>query len=314
MDWFEKNKKHLDSYWIKHVKQRIEQNKNFQALIYGSTGSGKSWACLSMALMLDPTFTADRVIFDHLELVQLTNRGKLAKGSAIVFEEVGITLDSSEWQSVINKAMRHIFETIRHRNNILLLNTPSPSFLAKGTRTLLHAMITPVGIDFHNKITRCKAEGVQYNPKMDKVYYKNLRVSTEDGLLPVQFWLIPKPPDDLIAAYEVKKRAFTDVLYSGIEKELLGLENRRKGKEKVFNYNTKCLKCGHLWERRGSVIPKCPKCQCKRTENHVLAPTRAVFEEKDEKISLSLVHSSEYDKIEAQTSPLSPPSHNNNHV
>lgn len=251
------------SHWVSYIRQRLRNNRNFIGLAVGSTGSGKSWSCISIAHMIDPSFTVERIIFDPLELVRMFNQGKLQRGSAVVFEEVGCTLDSASWQSALNRLMRHVFETCRSKNNILLLNTPSPTFLSKGVRLLVHAHLTPIGIDKQAGVCRMKAELIQHNTKLDKVYYKRLRVVTPDGVVPVNAWRVPKPPKNLIKEYEAKKKQFTNEMYVDIEKEIVALRAQPKKRER---FPAACKNCAYEWRALSPTPSKCPKCHSGRTE------------------------------------------------
>ena len=63
---------------------------------------------------------------------------------------------------------------------------------------------------------------LQYNSRMQKFYYKYLKVITSSGAIPISRWKIPKPSESLIKEYEIKKRNFTDSLNKRIYHELSG--------------------------------------------------------------------------------------------
>ena len=48
--------KEKEKSWIRYIKQRIKQNKNFLGFISGPTGSAKSWSSLRIAEDLDKDF------------------------------------------------------------------------------------------------------------------------------------------------------------------------------------------------------------------------------------------------------------------
>jgi biotin operon repressor len=211
-------------HWISYILQRIKKNKNFLGFISGPTGSGKSWSSLKIAEDLDPEFDETRIVFSGVELMQLINSGKLKKGSVIVFEEAGIGMSSKNWQSVINKMLNFLIQTFRHRNFILIFNSPYMDYVDSSTRKLFHAEFETQSIDEKNKVVRLKARLIQYNSKIRKFYFKMLRVITSNGIIPVDIWRVEKPSANLIKAYEIKKRAFTDKLNEKIQKELENYE------------------------------------------------------------------------------------------
>jgi len=220
-----------EKYWITYIKGRIKKNKNFLGFISGQTGSGKSWTSLSIAQVLDKNFNIDRVVFSALELMNLINSGELKRGSVIVFEETGIEMNNRSWASITNKMLNYLMQTFRHKNLILIMNSPYMDFVDSATRKLFHAELQTVSINFKTNQCRIKPQIIQYNSRNQKFYYKRLRVITNEGSIPVGLWAVNKPSDDLIKAYEIKKRKFTDGLNDRIMDELI-TEYDKKDKKK----------------------------------------------------------------------------------
>lgn len=208
--------------FVKYIRRRIEQNKNFLAPITGQTGSGKSWAGLSICEMIDPTFSVDRVVFGGEELMRLINSDKLPKrkGVTFLFDEAGIDLSNRNWQSMTNKMINFLFQTFRHRCFILLFTAPYIDFVDSSTRKLFHGEMKTISINFTDRTTKIKPLLLQYNPEMKKFYKKFLRVATGKGVVPLNEWNVPAPSKKLVEEYERKKTAFTTNLNRGIELEL----------------------------------------------------------------------------------------------
>ena len=223
--------KHKEKYWITYIKQRIKKNKNFLGFIGGQTGSGKSWSSLRIAEELDPEFNIDRCVFGGLELMNLINSDKLKRGSVIVFEEAGIEMNSRNWQSITNKMLNYLLQTFRHRNFVLIFNSPFMDFIDNATRKLFHAEMLTVGIDFKKKQTKLKAQLLQYNSRMQKFYYHRLKVIKAEGNIPINIWRVDKPSDDLLEAYEKKKLEYTNRLNQKIYEELEAVQNKDKKKK-----------------------------------------------------------------------------------
>ncbi len=224
-------KKQKTPSWVSYIKQRIKKNKNFLGFISGQTGSGKSYAGMSICEMCDPEFNAERIIFSGKELLSLINSGKLKKGSAILFDEAGIDLSNRSWQSVTNKLLNFLLQTFRHRNFILIFTSPYLDFVDAATRKLFHAEFSTVNIDFKRQTTKIKPQLIQYNGRLRKFYYKYLRVISPNGSIsPIRFWHVPKPSNDLLKQYEKKKTNFTDKLNKSIELDLAKLEGKKSYK------------------------------------------------------------------------------------
>ena len=147
---------HKNPSWIKYGLQRIKNKKNFLVGTYGKTGSGKSYADLSVAEMWNPDFAdhPERICFAPSELMSLINSGTLKKGHVIIPEEMGVQTGNREWQSANNKAILQLIQTFRNLGLIVLINTPYQSFIDKGIRKLLHANWKTVGIDYENKTVK----------------------------------------------------------------------------------------------------------------------------------------------------------------
>lgn len=214
--------------WVKYIKGRINQRKNFLGLISGPTGSGKSWTAISMALMLDPTFNAKRIIFSFRNLMELINSSeKFSAGTVFMWDETQVDASSRAWQSLTNRLLNSLLSTFRHRNFILLITSPYADFLDSQARKLLHADFQTMKINFSSRIVRLKPHLIQYNPRNKKFYYKYLRVSSKNGPAPVIYWDVPAPPKWIIEDYEELKMEFTSKLNKDIERQLTNLEKAK---------------------------------------------------------------------------------------
>ena len=80
--------------WVRYIRQRIKKNKNFLGVITGPTGSGKSYAGLTICKEVDPEFDETRVIFKAKDLMSLINSGELKAGSTILWDEAGVDLSN----------------------------------------------------------------------------------------------------------------------------------------------------------------------------------------------------------------------------
>jgi len=226
-------KKNKDPSWVTYIKGRIKKHQNMLLAIIGKTGSGKSYAGLSIAEMLDKNFTVDRVIFGFRDLMRVINSGETFKpGTCFVWDEFQIDAGSRDWQSVANRLINSLLSTFRHKNFILIITTPYLDFIDNQSRKLLHAEMETKKIDYKKKETKLKPQLIQYNGRNKKFYYKYLRIRTAKGIRPIVSWSIKKPSKELVEAYEAKKTEFTTKLNQGIEAQLNDIENNKKPKEK----------------------------------------------------------------------------------
>lgn len=208
-------------YWVRYIKSRIDKKKNFLCLVSGQTGGGKSYTCLSVALMLDKNFTADRIVFGLSGLMKLINSGEnFPAGTVFVWDEFQIEGSSRNWQSLTNKLLNSLLSTFRHRNFILLINSPYEDFIDSQSRKLLHANWEVTGINYEKEKTIIKPMIVQYNGRRKQFYYKYLRIRTNKGISPVTKWSVPRPPKWITDTYELMKHQFTNNLNKSIERQL----------------------------------------------------------------------------------------------
>ena len=229
--------------WIDYIKSRIEKNKNFLAIISGPTGSGKSWAGLSLGELIDPEFCAERVVFKGKDLMELINSGKLKKGSVIVWDETQIDLSNRNWQSVTNKMLNYLLSTFRHKNFILFFTSPYSDFIDSATLKLFHANFETRGINKAKKTVTLSPKLLQYNQSIKKWYRKYLKVKTGNGLIKVKSLVLDRPSKNLIDEYENKKNKFTKNLNFDISEKLGSLNSFGESKGSLTNKQQAILDC-----------------------------------------------------------------------
>ena len=213
-------------YWVYYIRRRIEKNKNFLGFIGGVSGSGKSWAGLSICLMVDPTFHQGRIVTNMRQLLRLINSGELKSGNAILWDEAGIDINNKSWQSLTNKAINFLVQTFRHKRFILIFTSPFIDFIDNSTRKMFHAEFLMRSINEKESRSKLKPYIIQYNGRKRKFYYKYLRVKSPNGMIvPLKTWNIPKPPIWLIESYEDIKTKFTSNLNKDLERQLNEQEN-----------------------------------------------------------------------------------------
>ncbi len=253
-------KTNKEKSWIKYIRNRITNNKNFLCIFSGQTGGGKSWSAVSIAEQLDPDFTIERCVFYARDLLKLINSGKLKKGSVIVWDECSVDAGNRDWQSAVNKLINHLFTTFRRENLIIFFTTPYSDFVDSSLRKLFHAEFLVAGIDQKKGTCRIKPEHIQYNARIQKYYHKRLmRINPKSKLLSkISFWQVPKPSKELSDLYEAKKKKFTHELNKELLIKLNAIEEKQKPKQRLIY---ECPKCQYEWKATKSKNPKrCPEC------------------------------------------------------
>jgi DNA-binding CsgD family transcriptional regulator len=222
-----KYKKGEDS-WIRWIKKRLRHNLNFLALFQGPTGSGKTWASISVAQQIDKDFSVDQIVFSFKELMDVINADwfKEKKPKIIIFDEPQVSISNRSWQSTTNKLMNYLASTFRHQNIILLFASPYIDFLDKQTTRLIHCIFECMSIDKKKKTCKLKPLIQQYNSRLKKTYQHPLYVINDKRKLsPLRRWEIPSPTKEMIELYEKKKEEFT----SELNKKISGDVNKLSG-------------------------------------------------------------------------------------
>ena len=257
---------------LKWIEWRISKNKNCIIIFNGPTGSGKSWAGLSLAEQvaeqMETQFkVSTNVSFNFIELLKKTKLpGNDKPGTVFLMEEVGSVGSggsAKEWMSKANAFFNSFMQTTRHRNQILIMTCPSFSNLDASSRRLVHCQIEMTGIDFNKNRSMCKPYVLQINSRSGKIYFKYLRFSTVNGRGKLKILSLKKPDQRLINNYEVVKSKFTTQLNQFI---IDATENRSKkdvtkaaatklAKEKVLQL----IKNGHKNEHVAKIAGISPR-------------------------------------------------------
>ena len=201
-----------DDFILNHIRSQIyKKNRNFTALIMGRVGTGKSFSALALCQLLHKDFNVrEHVFFFTKDILKGVYEEKFPAGTPIIFDEAGI--DNSNRKSYMDKfniAMSFLLQTWRDRNIILFVTVPEQLFLDKGIRRLFDMHIETTNVNFSRETVSTKWKTVKVNYQSGKAYFTNLR--DENGaILKIE---IPKPDDEIIREYKLKKREFQNKLY-----------------------------------------------------------------------------------------------------
>jgi DNA-binding CsgD family transcriptional regulator len=219
---------------LKYMNRMMANNKNFLAVVTGSTGSGKSYSCLRLAELWykyyfkKKEFPTENIVFTVEALVKRLNSGELKKGDLLIAEEIGIGANSKNFQSKTNKALQFILQSFRSLNIIVLFNVPHFSFFDKTARMLMHCHMQTVKINKKEKYCLLKPYFLSISQSTGKIYTKWLKVS-KGGVVKLRRLKLYKPTEDLIIHYEEGKENFVRTLISDMEDKIKKDEgNNRK--------------------------------------------------------------------------------------
>lgn len=248
-------KKFSDDPIIRYIQKRLwRRNQNWLMAICGATGSGKSFSALRIASEIDPNFSVEHVIFFPKDLMTLLGQ-PLPKGTAIVYDEAGVSYSAREWQTLSNRLINYVMQTFRERNLALIMTVPDSSFLDVQIRKLFHM------IALTQKIHRTIDE-VELKPFFITNYPLAGKIYTTYPIMygnKITRWYIKKPNAKLVHAYREKKETFFEWLRQRTERELPAPEMR----EKIKEYILQNMKNKEIAEKTGMSIVNVGKIRIK---------------------------------------------------
>ena len=225
---------------IKDIRDRLlKYDQNWLAVIVGRTGSGKSWSALSLAHLIDPTFTAKRVAYSFDDFMRLITSDEIvesSKGKAVVWDEAGVGIDNRKWASKVNILTNTILQTFRHENLAVIFTVPDPSFVDSKTRMLFHHIIETKSILRKEKKVKTRWYEIHRNISRDKSLAYHPRVMVGGRVFKIRDILIPKAPASLIREYIKTSKEFKVSLKEDAKVELREVRTRaRRLTAKEFN-------------------------------------------------------------------------------
>lgn len=215
-------------------KRVLRQNKNYIFVVTGSPGSGKSWACLSIAELVDPNFSIENIttpLDDEKGLIPLLNSEKFKRGDAIVMEEAGVDLSAKEWQSFINKAVNKVIQTFRWEGIALIMNVPVDAFVDKWARVLWQGYGEMVYINEESEISLMKFFDMSYSGRYQTIFYKYPYKVINGRWIQQRSFAIPKPSDELLMEYEPLHKRFKKNIRRDLGEELKKRKEKQLEKE-----------------------------------------------------------------------------------
>jgi hypothetical protein len=217
-------------------RQCNEENQHFMAAIVGREGSGKSLTALRIAELVDPSFNADRVMFEpqrFLEQLQEWKANGETQGKMIVADEAGVGLGVRTWYQKDQVLFNQVLQTIRDENMGVIFTLPRLNELDSQARGRLHAYIEMTDL---NAGEWAQLRWLNWSPTRDErddVYrhYPTLRV---DGRQQQIKRLRFTPPSDALAtAYSERKTAFQEQLYQDAIDEMDESEEEQQSAQDI---------------------------------------------------------------------------------
>ena len=205
----------------------LGNNRNWICILCGPTGTGKSYTALKLAQILDPTFSARKIVFSSQQFLSIF--ATCRAGDFLIFDE-GEEFNARRGMSETNVQMGIILAMLRFTQISLIFTLPSIRMIDINARRLAHAYLYTVEVDRRNKKDwRVNRSGVHwYNikpvrlPKTEEDL-KYVHPVTTKGKKWSKMWLLA-PYTELLEEYEsMKREIFYRTLSSAQSK--LGMSN-----------------------------------------------------------------------------------------
>jgi hypothetical protein len=211
-----------NSVEAKMLKQKVwrrmwQKDEHFMAVIVGREGSGKSHTGIKIAECVDPTFDAERVMFDPVDFLKRLQQWKEnnnTRGKMVVIDEAGVGVGVRTWYDKDQIRLNQVLQIIRDENMGVIFTLPRLEELDSQTEGRLHAFIEMTDKRLGEW---ARLKWLNWDPTRDgrnKIYreYPEMRI---DGVTRTVKRLCLSPPsEDVISDYEARKDEFQREQYA----------------------------------------------------------------------------------------------------
>lgn len=241
-------------------------NQNIILLIEAKPGKGKSYAAMDLAVWLSYKLQKkfggnpwDYFNIGHMAIIMPDEIIRIASNvkqyGIYIFDDFGVGYSAREWQSEANKAMNNVLETMRTKNNILIMTVPDATIIDKIGREILHFKIImhQSMFDIGMSLGKLTMEEKQYNTQSKKILHPYIKNSIEI----YNYAIFGKPPKALCDEYDKRRhvqlqRLDERTIATLKEKESDALEKFggsgavNKKQAEVLNRNANAIAFDHL--------------------------------------------------------------------
>lgn len=191
-------------------------DEHFMAVVVGREGSGKSYTGIKLGEVVDPTFNAERVVFDpssYIKKLQEWKENDETQGKVIVIDEAGVGVGVRTWYDKDQIMLNQVLQIVRDENMGVIFTLPRLEELDSQTRGRLHAYTETMEKQSGNWL---KLKWLQMDPTRDgrnKIYreYPSMEINGEKQT--VKRLNISPPSASIIEDYQERKDAFQDEQY-----------------------------------------------------------------------------------------------------
>jgi len=207
---------------LRRVWERLNvNNEHFMGVIVGEEGSGKSHTALKIAHAVDPTFDADRVIFDVAELLEVLREGEHEPGQMYVLDEAGVQFGVRTWQDRGQVLANQALQLIRDHNLGLIFTLPRLGELDSQAQGRMQAFIEMVDkVNGEYVVAKWKWMDPDRADDTGTIYKKFPRRRQNGQIQRLTRVAFTPPPEEIVEPYEATKDEFQEEFYDEVIQEL----------------------------------------------------------------------------------------------
>jgi hypothetical protein len=202
------------------------RDEHFVFALVGREGSGKSHTALRFGEELDPTFSADRVMYDVVDLLDILQNGDHSRGDVYVLDEAGVSMGNRTWQERSQILANQALQLIRSHNIGLIFTLPALSDLDKQAEERLHGFME-IDHKREGEFVRGTWLWVDVNRRSregEKYHHLPIRSLPDGPDQKVRSVAFGPPTKSLVQAYEPLKAEHQEEMYEETMAELDGEE------------------------------------------------------------------------------------------
>lgn len=210
-----------DTIEARLLKQKIwdqinKHNQHFIGVVVGPEGSGKSYTGLKIGEVVDPTFSAERVMFDpaqFLARLQEWKENNETQGKAVVGDEAGVGVGVRTWYEEDQIKFNQVLQVIRDENMAIIFTVPRLAEMDSQTRGRVRGFMEMVDKDAGEWARFKYLNWKPTRDDRDDIYRKYPELRVGGYTRKVRKLCVGPPSDELVRNYERRKSKFQQELY-----------------------------------------------------------------------------------------------------
>lgn len=212
------------AWLLRRIWDRVNRkNKHFMGVIVGEEGSGKSYTAIKIANTVDPSFNAERVMFDVGQLLEVLKDGDHEPGNFYVLDEAGVQLGRRTWQDRAQVLANQALQLVRDHNLGLVFTLPRLSELDSQAQGRLQAFLELIDMeDGEYVVGKWKWMDPDRADNTGTIYKKYPRRRINGNVRRITRMAFRPPGEDITAPYNERKREFQEEFYQEVIDQLAG--------------------------------------------------------------------------------------------